>query len=138
MTSMISALIAGLLFGIGMIVAGMTEPQKVIAFLDLAGNWDPSLALVMAAAIAVGLISFTIARKRSHALNGEPMQLPTNSNIDKRLIIGSSLFGIGWGLAGYCPGPAIVSLSSGYHQTFIFVAAMLAGIFLFDRVTSRK
>jgi uncharacterized membrane protein YedE/YeeE len=105
MMHQIVAALAGLLFGIGLIVSGMTNPAKVQSFLDLAGRWDPSLALVMGGAIAVGLPAFSLARRRSHSLLGDPMQLPANRRIDRRLLAGSLLFGAGWGLAGYCPGP---------------------------------
>src|SRR5687768_12450696 len=109
----VMALIAGLVFGLGLILSGMTNPAKVIGFLDLAGNWDPSLALVMAGAIAVSFVPFRMARNRSMALLGGPIRLPTASDIDRRLVLGSLAFGVGWGLAGYCPGPALASLLSG-------------------------
>lgn len=128
----ISALIVGLIFGIGLILGGMTNPAKVLGFLDLAGQWDPSLALVMGGAIAVGLIAFRIAGGRPTSLLGEPMRLPTKIDIDKRLIIGSLVFGAGWGLAGFCPGPALVAFGSGSLQATVFVAAMLAGMGLFE------
>ena len=104
-----SSLLLGVLFGLGLIVAGMTDPAKVIGFLDLAGAWDPSLGFVMGGAILVGLAGFALAKKRSTSFLGNPMQLPTSRDTDKRLVMGSLLFGAGWGLAGFCPGPAIVS-----------------------------
>jgi uncharacterized protein len=126
------SIIAGLVFGIGLIIAGMTNPAKVLGFLDLGGAWDPSLAFVMAGAIAVGSIAFAVAKRRSHSLLGDAMQLPSNQAIDKRLIGGSVLFGIGWGLAGICPGPALVLLGTGSRKGLIFTAAMLAGMGLFS------
>lgn len=127
----ISALIAGLVFGLGLIVSGMANPAKVIGFLDLAGSWDPSLAFVMGGAIGVGVVGFLLARRRTRSLLGAPMQLPASSEISKRLIFGSLAFGVGWGLAGFCPGPAIVSAAAGYGKAWIFVAAMIAGMMLF-------
>lgn len=127
----ISALIAGLVFGLGLIVSGMANPAKVIGFLDLAGNWDPSLAFVMGGAIGIGVIGFLLARRRTRSLLGAPMQLPASSELSKRLIFGSLAFGVGWGLAGFCPGPAIVSAAAGYGKAWIFVAAMIAGMMLF-------
>ncbi|MRT28928.1 YeeE/YedE family protein [Herbaspirillum sp. CAH-3] len=125
------ALAAGLLFGLGLIVSGMADPAKVLGFLDLAGHWDPSLALVMAGAIAIGMPAFTLARRRSRSLLGAPMQLPTARGIDRRLVLGSVLFGVGWGLAGICPGPALVLLGMGSLEGLAFVMAMLAGMLLF-------
>ena len=110
------AFVAGLVFGLGLIVAGMVNPAKILGFLDLAGKWDPSLALVMAGAIAVGLAAFAIARRRIVSALGLPMQLPSASTLDARLVSGSLVFGIGWGLAGFCPGPAIVALGAGYAK----------------------
>lgn len=125
------ALAAGLLFGLGLIVSGMADPAKVLGFLDLAGHWDPSLALVMAGAIAIGMPAFTLARRRSRSLLGAAMQLPTARGIDRRLVLGSVLFGVGWGLAGICPGPALVLLGMGSLKGLAFVMAMLAGMLLF-------
>lgn len=127
----LAALAAGLLFGLGLIVSGMADPAKVLGFLDLAGQWDPSLALVMGGAIAIGLPAFTLARKRQWTLLGEPMQLPTARTIDRRLVLGSLLFGIGWGIAGICPGPALVLLGMASGKGLAFVLAMLAGMLLF-------
>ena len=127
----ISALITGLVFGLGLIVSGMANPAKVLGFLDLAGNWDPSLAFVMGGAIGVGVVGFLLARRRTRSLLGAPMQLPASSEISKRLIFGSLAFGVGWGLAGFCLGPAIVSAAAGYGKAWIFVAAMIAGMMLF-------
>lgn len=140
MTILIAALaaLAGLLFGLGLLLSGMADPQKVLGFLDLAGAWDPSLALVMGGAIALGLPGFALARRRSRSLLGEPMQLPTRQAVDAPLLIGSALFGIGWGLAGYCPGPALVGTAAGLGSAAIFSAAMLAGMLLFGLWSKRS
>jgi uncharacterized membrane protein YedE/YeeE len=121
---------AGLVFGLGLILAGMADPGKVQGFLDLAGAWDPSLAFVMAGAIAVGLGAFAVARRRTTAFLGGAMQLPSRRDIDRPLVLGSLVFGIGWGLAGFCPGPALVALAAGAWQALVFSAAMIAGMFL--------
>lgn len=131
MKRMISAALAGLIFGIGLIVAGMANPAKVLAFLDITGRWDPSLALVMAGAIAVALPAFSWARRRDRSLLGEAMQLPTARRADRRLLIGSLIFGMGWGLAGICPGPALVLAGSGLADGLLFLLAMLAGMALY-------
>jgi uncharacterized membrane protein YedE/YeeE len=120
----------GALFGFGLLLSGMTNPAKVLAFLDLAGAWDPSLALVMAGAIAVGLPMFAVARLRSISLLGGPLRLPATRRLDRRLLLGSLLFGVGWGLAGICPGPAIVLAGSLVPQALLFGVAMLAGLAL--------
>lgn len=130
--STLFALLAGLLFGVGLIVSGMTNPAKVIGFLDLAGPWDPSLAFVMVGAIAVGLASFRIGRLRAQTLLGEKIHWPAAKDIDSRLLTGSALFGIGWGLAGICPGPGVVLLGSGLFEGLIFIPALLAGMALFE------
>jgi uncharacterized protein len=122
----------GLLFGLGLLLAGMTDPAKVLAFLDLAGAWDPSLALVMGGGIAMGLGAFGLAKRRQRTLLGGPLRLPTATEIDRRLLAGSALFGVGWGLAGFCPGPALVSLRLGDARVAVFVAAMLAGMAVFE------
>jgi uncharacterized membrane protein YedE/YeeE len=126
------ALLAGLLFGLGLILSGMTDPAKVTAFLDVAGAWDPSLAFVMGGALLVALPAFHVARRRGATLRGEPLQLPTARRLDRPLIVGSILFGAGWGLAGYCPGPALASLSMTDGAPWLFVAAMLAGMALYE------
>ncbi len=133
--------LVGLLFGLGLILAGMTDPGKVIGFLDLAGAWDPSLALVMGGAIAVGVGAFAIARQREKSLLGLAMRLPANTIVDKRLVMGSIAFGIGWGLAGFCPGPALVAMAAGHTKALLFVGAMVAGMVLFElaqRLSSRQ
>lgn len=123
---------AGLLFGLGLIASGMSDPGKVLGFLDLTGAWDPSLAFVMGGAIAVGLLAFTVARRRTTTFLGAAMHLPTSRDIDRRLLTGSLVFGIGWGLAGFCPGPALVALGMGHWQAVVFVLAMVAGMALHD------
>lgn len=132
MLQIVMALLAGLVFGIGLILAGMTDPSKVIGFLDLAGAWDPSLAFVMGGAILVGLVAFRFAGKRQKSLLGGAMRLPTATRIDRRLLLGGLAFGVGWGLAGYCPGPALASLASGAAEPVIFTVAMLAGMGVFE------
>lgn len=132
------ALITGLVFGIGLIVAGMTNPAKVLGFLDLAGRWDPSLGLVMAGAILVALPAFRLAARRRQSLLGEPMHLPTATRIDRRLLLGSLAFGAGWGLAGFCPGPALASLATDAVQPLIFCTAMLAGMGIFELLERRR
>ena len=129
---LLMALLAGLVFGLGLIVSGMTDPSKVTGFLDLAGTWDPSLAWVMGGAIGVGLIAFRLARTRSQALLGGPMQLPTARQIDRRLVLGGLTFGVGWGLTGYCPGPVLASLATGGSKPLIFTLAMLVGMAIFE------
>ena len=137
-THFITAFITGLVFGLGLLVSGMANPDKVLSFLDLAGAWDPSLALVMLGAIAVGVVAFTFIRGRSQSLLGEPLRLPTKTSLDSRLIVGSLGFGVGWGLAGFCPGPALVALGAGEAKAAVFVAAMLAGMGLFELLENRK
>lgn len=134
----LSALLAGLVFGFGLILSGMANPQKVLGFLDLAGNWDPSLAFVMGGAIGVGVVAFTLARRRKRSLLGAPMQLPASTEISKRLVLGSLAFGAGWGLAGFCPGPAIVSAAAGYRGAWIFLTALIAGMMLFTLLERLK
>jgi len=132
------ALVSGLVFGLGLILSGMTNPAKVKGFLDLFGPWDPSLALVMAGAIVVGMVAFAAARRRTRAWSGDAMEIPTSTRIDARLIVGGVLFGIGWGIAGFCPGPALVALGSGLGAAWIFVIAMLVGMVLHDRLLTPR
>jgi uncharacterized membrane protein YedE/YeeE len=134
----LTAFIAGLLFGLGLLLAGMANPGKVLAFLDLAGAWDPSLALVMVGAIAVAIGPLTWARRQSSSLLGRPMQLPIKRELDPRLIGGSLLFGVGWGIAGICPGPAVAILLTGRWQAIVFMLSMLAGMVLFTALESRR
>ncbi len=135
--NMLMALLAGLLFGLGLIVSGMADPAKVLGFLDPLGTWDPSLAFVMLGAIAVASGAFAWAARRNISLLGVPMKLPASRQIDRPLVVGSILFGIGWGLAGICPGPAIVLLGAGFTQGAIFVVAMLAGMGIFEILQRR-
>ena len=128
----LSEFFVGLLFGWGLLISGMTDPSKVIGFLDLAGSWDPSLAMVIGGAIAVGFFAFGTAKKRTSNFFGGALHLPTSSDIDKRLLLGSLLFGAGWGLAGFCPGPGIVSMADGQPKAVVFVAAMIAGMLVFE------
>jgi uncharacterized membrane protein YedE/YeeE len=126
------ALLAGAVFGVGLIVSGMADPAKVLGFLDIGGAWDPSLAFVMGGAILVGAFAFTFARKRTLSLLGLEMRMPTATRLDRRLVGGSLLFGVGWGIAGFCPGPALVALGMGEQKALIFVAAMLVGMGLYE------
>lgn len=121
------ATLSGALFGLGLAISGMTDPDKVLNFLDLAGAWDPSLALVMAGALAVSLPGFAWVRRRGASACGDPLHLPRATRIDARLLVGSALFGVGWGIAGYCPGPALANLAHGTLEAVVFLAALLAG-----------
>lgn len=134
----LSAFIAGLLFGLGLLLAGMADPAKVLAFLDLAGDWDPSLALVMAGAIGAAALPLNLAQRRTKALLGGAMQLPNRRDLDARLVGGSLLFGVGWGIAGICPGPALAIVLTGHWQAALFVAAMLAGMLIFTVLEGRR
>ena len=127
-----TALLAGLLFGVGLILSGMADPSKVLGFLDLAGSWDPSLAFVMGGALLVGSLAFPLAAKRPESILGDPMPLATAMQIDRRLVLGGLTFGAGWGLAGYCPGPVLASLVQGGAKPLLFFIAMLAGMALFE------
>lgn len=126
--------LVGLLFGWGLLLSGMTDPGKVQGFLDLAGAWDPSLAFVMGGAILVGVFAFALAKRRTTTFLGGVMQLPGSRDIDRPLIVGSLLFGAGWGLAGFCPGPGIVAMAAGEAKAAVFVAAMLAGMLAYKLV----
>ncbi|NIM43678.1 MAG: hypothetical protein GTN84_20780 [Hydrogenophaga sp.] len=128
----LSAFFIGLLFGLGLLLSGMTDPGKVQGFLDLAGAWDPSLAFVMGGAIAVGFFAFALAKQRTRSFLGGGMYLPKATEIDRRLVLGSLTFGVGWGLAGFCPGPGLVSMASGETKGLVFVLAMLLGMAVFE------
>ena len=130
--------LAGVIFGLGLIVSGMADPAKVLGFLDLAGAWDPSLAFVMAGAISVAAVAFAVARKRTVSFLGGAMNLPKTRRIDRRLVAGSLMFGIGWGVAGICPGPGLVALGMGEIKALVFVVAMLAGMGLYEVLERRK
>ncbi|WP_243978153.1 YeeE/YedE family protein [Vibrio natriegens] len=124
----ITALVSGVLFGMGMAVSGMIDPAKVVGFLDISGNWDPSLAFVMGGALAVFMPSyFLLIKPRKQSVSGAVMCTPTNTKIDARLLSGAAIFGLGWGLAGICPGPAVASLALGNVSIVLFFVAMLAG-----------
>lgn len=129
--NLLAAFASGLVFGLGLIISGMTDPGKVIGFLDIAGNWDPSLALVMAGAILVGFFAFQLAARRERSFLRGAMHLPQRRDIDKRLVAGSIVFGIGWGIAGFCPGPALVAFASGVEQAATFVLSMLGGMVIY-------
>ncbi len=133
----ISEFLVGLLFGVGLLLSGMTDPGKVLGFLDLAGAWDPSLALVMGGAIAVGFFAFAVAQKRTQSFLGSALRLPSAQQIDKRLLVGGLLFGAGWGLAGFCPGPALVSMAAGQSKAAFFVVFMLVGMVIFEIIDRR-
>ncbi len=134
----VNAFVCGLVFGLGLILSGMANPAKVLGFLDLTGRWDPSLAFVMAGAVALAAIGFRLSRTRRTSVLGAPMQLPTARGVDARLVAGSLVFGAGWGLAGFCPGPALVSAGSGQPRAWLFVAAMLAGMALYAALERRR
>lgn len=129
--------ILGLLFGLGLLISGMTDPSKVLGFLDLAGTWDPSLVFVMGGGVMVGVLGFAWAKKRSTSLSGQAFQWPDLVHIDRPLVLGSLMFGVGWGLAGFCPGPALVSMAAGHDKALVFVLAMVAGMGLQDRLKKR-
>lgn len=133
----LASLLAGLVFGLGLIVSGMANPAKILGFLDLAGAWDPSLVLVMAGAVVVGMIAFFFARKRVVSLLGALMMLPKSRDIDRHLVGGSLLFGIGWGIGGFCPGPGLVALGMGEVKALVFVVAMLTGMWVWELLETR-
>ena len=133
----ILAAASGLIFGLGLIAGGMTDPGKVKGFLDIFGKWDPSLGLVMGGAIAVGVFAFAAAARRKLSWTGDPIDLPRSTVIDARLLLGGALFGAGWGIGGFCPGPALVALGSGLPAAAIFVVAMLVGMVIHDQVIAR-
>lgn len=132
------ALLAGLVFGVGLILSGMSDPSKVLGFLDVAGRWDPSLALVMGGAVLVGSLVFAYIRKRRQSVLGGAILLPSVTEIDRRLVLGSLTFGVGWGLGGYCPGPALASLVQGGIKPLLFVIAMLVGMAVFELLERRN
>ncbi|MDY6814310.1 MAG: DUF6691 family protein [Pseudomonadota bacterium] len=134
----LASLFAGLIFGLGLILSGMANPEKVLGFLDIAGLWDPSLAFVMGGAILVGLVAFAIARRRTLSFLGLNIKIPSNTHIDKRLVMGSLTFGVGWGIAGFCPGPGIVALGAGEVKAAVFVASMVAGMAIFELIERNR
>ncbi len=130
----IFAFLCGLIFGVGLLISGMANPEKVLSFLDLSRPWDPSLAFVMIGAIAVGIVGFALVKGKKRAFCGVPILLPANNTIDRTLVVGAILFGLGWGLAGICPGPALVLLGAGVGKGLLFILAMLVGMWLVNRV----
>ncbi|MCK3780727.1 YeeE/YedE family protein [Ensifer sesbaniae] len=133
-----ATLVSGLVFGFGLSLSGMLDPARVRAFLDIAGNWNPSLAFVLGGAVSVSALGVLLTRRLKRPLFDESFHLPDNQVIDRRLIVGSAIFGIGWGLVGLCPGPALASLSLGLPATMLFVAAMVAGMLIHDRLVARR
>ncbi|HLU77302.1 MAG TPA: YeeE/YedE family protein [Burkholderiales bacterium] len=134
----VCAFATGLLFGIGLLIAGMADPHKILAFLDLAGLWDPSLGLVMVGAIAMGSIGFTFAQRRKKTLLGGTMEWPTARHIDRRLVLGSLAFGIGWGLSGFCPGPALIATAAGHSKALVFTVFMVIGMTAYRMIERRR
>lgn len=130
----VSSLLVGIIFGVGLVLSGMVLPSKVLGFLDVTGAWDPSLGLVMGGAVLAGLGAFAVARHRTRSYLGFEMKLPTSRVIDRRLVVGSLLFGIGWGIAGLCPGPALVDLGTGEIKAIVFFVALLAGMGIFELI----
>lgn len=130
MSILFAAFLSALIFGLGLGVSGMTLPAKVIGFLDITGEWDPSLGFVMIGAIGVHSLSYRFIAKRESPVLTTKFQIPTRREIDSKLVVGSTLFGIGWGLGGFCPGPAIVAAASGHTAVLIFLTSMAAGIYL--------
>ena len=133
-----SALAAGLLFGLGLAISQMVNPEKVLDFLDVSGNWDPSLALVMAGAVGVAMLAFRFVLKRKQPLFDDDFHLPRLTKVDRRLLVGSAIFGLGWGIGGYCPGPGIAALSAGSVEALVFVAGMALGSFLYRRLAAPR
>lgn len=136
--NILSALIAGLLFGLGLILAGMSNPNKVLSFLDITGQWDPSLALVMLSAIAVAFLPFQWIKSRKLSLLKQEVNLPNQSQLDRRLLTGAALFGLGWGISGICPGPALVLVGTGHQQGILFALSMLAGMAVFEWLNQKR
>lgn len=130
MSARVVLLLAGAMFGAGLTISGMTLPSRVLGFLDVTGAWNPSLALVMLGAIAVHLVLYRVVRQRQSPLHDERFHIPTRRDVDARLIVGAAIFGVGWGIAGFCPGPALTSAAAGSFPAIVFVAAMTAGVIL--------
>lgn len=133
----LAALVAGLLFGAGLVIGGMTSPSKVIGFLDLFGRWNSTLVFVMAGAVAVHTLGYRLIVRRPAPLFAERFALPTRRELDPKLLLGAALFGLGWGLSGFCPGPGVVALASGQLGVWVFVLSMLGGIWITARVEAR-
>ena len=131
------ALLSGVVFGLGIILSGMVNPTIVLAFLDITGNWDSSLLWVMGGAVAVGFVAFALAKKRTNSYLGLSMQIPAVTKIDSRLLLGSLVFGVGWGIAGICPGPAVVLAGTGSTDALVFLVAMLLGMNIYQNLQGR-
>lgn len=134
----LTALLAGLIFGLGLIVSGMVNPTKVLGFLDVTSAWDPSLVVVMAGAILIAAPAFTVAKRRTVSLIGAEMRLPVSGQIDRGLVVGSILFGTGWGIAGFCPGPGLVAFAMGEVKAVVYLIAMLAGMGVFELIEQSR
>lgn len=130
MRTSVASFFIGTVFGVGLTVSEMINPAKVIGFLDFAGDWDPTLGVVMATALAVSTLGFAMVRRRREPYLGGAFQIPSRQDVDTRLICGAVVFGVGWGIAGFCPGPAIAALATGLWPVLVFVAAMMAGMWL--------
>lgn len=133
----LAALVSGAVFGFGLSLSGMLDPARVRGFLDVAGDWDPSLAFVLTGAVAVAMLGTWLSRRMRRPVFDRAFHLPSESRIDRRLVMGSALFGIGWGMAGFCPGPALASLTLGLAPSFLFVTAMIVGMTVHDRLIAR-
>lgn len=129
----VAALVCGLIFAAGLVLGGMTQPSKVVAFLNVTGSWDPSLAMVMGGALVSHALLRTVVMRRSRPLLAQEFSMPSKSDVDGRLVVGAAMFGAGWGLGGFCPGPAVVALGGGMSEALVFVPAMLLGMALHDR-----
>lgn len=134
----LAALVSGGVFGFGLSLSGMLDPARVKGFLDVAGDWDPSLAFVLAGAIAVAMLGTWLSRRMKRPVFDQAFHMPSKSRIDRRLVLGSALFGIGWGMAGFCPGPALASLTLGLGPSVLFVAAMVVGMTVHDRLIAGR
>jgi uncharacterized membrane protein YedE/YeeE len=130
---LLTAALAGLIFGLGLIISGMANPARVLAFLDVTGAWDPTLLCVMGGAVLVAAPAFALAARRGRSFTGAPLRLPAKTPINGPIVIGGAVFGMGWGLAGFCPGPAFIGIGAGSAKAMIFVAAMLAGMAIAQR-----
>ena len=125
---------SGLLFGLGLITSGMTDPSKVLGFLDITGLWNPSLIFVMIGGITISFFGFRYAKNLSKTIFNDEIHLPGTTNVTKELVVGGVIFGAGWSIAGFCPGPALVALGAGYNEAFIFVLAMIFGMLIHDKI----
>jgi uncharacterized protein len=133
-----SALAAGVLFGLGLAISQMVNPGKVLGFLDIAGDWDPSLAFVMAGAVGVAMLAFRFVLKRKQPILDSEFHLSRMTKVDRRVLVGSGVFGLGWGVGGYCPGPGFAALSTGSVEAIVFVAGMALGSFLYQRLAGPR